>query len=95
MRLAIHHPSAEAEKRGMNAAEMTDLRRSKAGAPLPASCSAIDLPFKMLLRKDERKDAARAFGSPITSYLAKRHRLPPEFIPNIVVIQGLTAQAAA
>jgi len=26
MRLAILHPSAEAEKRGMNAAEMTDLR---------------------------------------------------------------------
>ena len=59
--------------------------------------SATDLPLKILVWEDVREDSARkvwiSYNSP--SYLAKRHGLPPELIPNIAVIEGLSAQAGA
>lgn len=72
---------------------------SKSGTPLMLATpsSAIDLPLKILVWEDVREDAARkvwiSYNSP--AYLAKRHGLPPELIPNIAAIEGLAAQAGA
>jgi len=62
---------------------------------LAAPSSALDLPLKIFVWEDVRKNANGkvwiSYNSPAD--LAKRHGLPPELIPNIAVIEGLAAQA--
>ncbi len=98
---AIIDHSGEAEKAGMKMppTKLLIFGNPKSGTPLmlAAPSSAIDLPLKILVWEEAREDAARtvwiSYNS--SSYLAKRHGLPPELIPNIAVIEGLAAQAAA
>ena len=60
---------------------------------LAAPSSAIDLPLKILVWEDADGKVWISYNSP--AYLAKRHELPPELIPNIAVIEGLAGQAGA
>ena len=98
---AIIDHSGEAEKAGMKMppTKLLIFGNPKAGTPLmlAAPSSAIDLPLKILVWQDAGEDSSGkvwvSYNSP--SYLAKRHGLPPELIPNIAVIEGLAAHAAA
>ena len=98
---AIIDHSGEAEKAGMKmpATKLLIFGNPKWGTPLMLASpgSAIDLPLKILVWEDVREDSARkvwiSYNSP--AYLAKRHGLPPELIPNIALIEGLAAQAGA
>ena len=89
--------SGEAEKAGMKMppTKLLIFGNPKAGTPLmlAAPSSAIDLPLKILVREDGAGMVWISYNSP--AYLAKRHGLPPELIPNIAVIKGLAEQAAA
>ena len=98
---AIIDHSGEAEKVGMKMppTKLLIFGNPKSGTPLmrTAPHSAIDLPLKILVWEDGHEGAARkawiSYNSP--SYLAKRHALPAELIPNIDAIEGLAAQAGA
>jgi len=98
---AIIDHSGEAEKAGMKMppTKLLIFGNPKSGTPLMLASpgSAIDLPLKILVCEDVREDSAQkvwiSYNSP--SYLAKRHGLPPELIPNIALIEGLAAQAGA
>jgi uncharacterized protein (DUF302 family) len=94
---AIIDHSGEAEKAGMTMppTKLLIFGNPKSGTPLmlAAPTSAIDLPLKILVWKDADENVWISYNSP--TYLAKRHGLPPELIPNIAVIEGLAAQAGA
>lgn len=98
---AIVDHSGEAEKAGMKMppTKLLIFGNPNSGTPLmlAAPRSAIDLPLKILVWEDVPEGAARkvwiSYNRP--SYLAKRHGLPPELIPNIAAIEGLAAQAGA
>ena len=98
---AIIDHSGEAEKAGMKmpVTKLLIFGNPKSGTPLmlAAPSSAIDLPLKILVWENVREDPTHkvwiSYNSP--AYLAKRHGLPPELIPNIAVIEGLAAQAGA
>jgi uncharacterized protein (DUF302 family) len=94
---AIIDHSGEAEKAGMKMAptKLLIFGNPKAGTPLmlASPSSAIDLPLKLLVWEDAAGKVWTSYNSP--AYLAKRHGLPPELIPNIAVIEGLAAQAGA
>jgi uncharacterized protein (DUF302 family) len=66
----------------------------KAGTPLMlASPSvAIDLPLKILVWEDPQRKVWVSYNSP--GYLQERHRIPPELMQNIAVIETLAAKAA-
>jgi uncharacterized protein (DUF302 family) len=66
----------------------------KAGTPLMlASPSvAIDLPLKILVWEDPQRKVWVSYNS--TGYLQERHRIPPELMQNIAVIETLAAKAA-
>ena len=66
----------------------------KAGTPLMlASPSiAIDLPLKILIWEDAQGKVWVSYNSP--SYLQQRHRIPPELMQNIAVIEALASKAA-
>jgi uncharacterized protein (DUF302 family) len=66
----------------------------KAGTPLMlASPSvAIDLPLKILVWEDPQRKVWVSYNSP--GYLQERHRIPPELMQNVAVIETLAAKAA-
>jgi uncharacterized protein (DUF302 family) len=98
---AVIDHSGEAEKAGlkMPPTKLLIFGNPKAGTPLmlASPSSAIDLPLKILVWEDVRPEAHGtvwiSYNSP--AYLAKRHGLPPELMPNIALIEGLAAQAGA
>ena len=94
---AIIDHSGEAEKAGMKMppTKLLIFGNPKAGTPLmlAAPSSAIDLPLKILIREDREGKVWISYND--SAYLAKRHGLPAELIPNIAVIEGLAAQAGA
>jgi uncharacterized protein (DUF302 family) len=98
---AVIDHSGEAEKAGlkMPPTKLLIFGNPKAGTPLmlASPSSAIDLPLKILVWEDVRQEAHGtvwiSYNSP--AYLAKRHGLPPELMPNIALIEGLAAQAGA
>jgi uncharacterized protein (DUF302 family) len=94
---AVIDHSGEAEKAGlkMPPTKLLIFGNPKAGTPLmlASPSSAIDLPLKILVSEDAKGKVWISYNSP--AYLAKRHGLPPELIPNIALIEGLAAQASA
>jgi len=94
---AVIDHSGEAEKAGMQMppTKLLIFGNPKSGTPLmlAAPRSAIDLPLKILVWEDGARKVWISYNSP--AYLAKRHGLPPELIPNIAAIEGLAAQAGA
>jgi Uncharacterized conserved protein len=65
----------------------------KGGTPLmlAAPSSAIDLPLKILVREDAQGRVWVSYNSP--AYLQERHRLPPDLIENIAVVETLATKA--
>jgi len=66
----------------------------KAGTPLMlvSPSVALDLPLKILVAEDATGKVWISYNAP--AYLQARHNLPPELLPNIAVIETLTAKAA-
>ena len=66
----------------------------KAGTPLmlASPSSALDLPLKILIAEDSAGKVWISYNAP--GYLLARHRLPPNLLPNIAVIERLAAKAA-
>jgi len=92
---AVDH-SGEAEKAGMRMrpTKLLIFGNPKAGTPLMiASPSiAIDLPLKVLIWEDANAQVWISYNS--AAYLQARHKLPPELVQNIAVVQTLAAAAA-
>jgi len=88
--------SGEAAKAGMKMppTKLLIFGSPKDGTPLMlASPSvAIDLPLKILVWEDAQGKAWVSYNS--TAYLQERHRIPPELMQNIAVIEALASKAA-
>jgi uncharacterized protein (DUF302 family)/uncharacterized membrane protein YidH (DUF202 family) len=88
--------SGEAEKAGlpMHPTKVLIFGSPKAGTPLmvAAPSIAIDLPLKILVWEDGAGKVWIAYNSP--AYLQTRHRVPPELVRNIAVVETLAAKAA-
>jgi uncharacterized protein (DUF302 family) len=52
---------------------------------------AIDLPLKILVWEDTQHKVWLSYNSP--EYLAERHGLPQDLVPNIAVVATLAAKA--
>jgi uncharacterized protein (DUF302 family) len=93
---ALVDHSGEAEKAGMKMSptKLLIFGSPKAGTPLMLATPtiAIDLPLKILVWEDTMGKAWLSFNSP--EYLKERHGLPPEFLPQLAVVQALAAKAA-
>jgi Domain of unknown function DUF302. len=59
---------------------------------LAAPSSAIDLPLKILVWEDLQGKVWITYNS--SKYLQERHKLPPDLLQNIAVIETLAAKAA-
>jgi uncharacterized protein (DUF302 family) len=88
--------SGEAEKVGMKMppTKLLIFGSPKAGTPLmlAAPSIAIDLPLKILVWEDAKGKVWVSYNSP--EYLAERHGLPQDLVPNIAVVGTLAAKAA-
>ena len=88
--------SGEAAKVGMRMppTKLLILGSPKAGTPLMLATPsiAIDLPLKILIWEDVQGKVWVSYNSP--SYLQQRHRIPPELMQNIAVIEALASKAA-
>lgn len=93
---ALIDHSGEAERVGMKmpSTKLLIFGNPKAGTPLmlAAPGSALDLPLKILVSQDDQGQTWISYNSP--AYLAARHGIPPELMPNIAAIEGLARQAA-
>jgi uncharacterized protein (DUF302 family) len=92
---ALIDHSGEAEKAGfhMPATKLLIFGNPKAGTPLmlAAPSSALDLPLKILVAEDAQGKVWLSYNS--AEYLRSRHRIPPELVPNIAVVEALAEQA--
>jgi uncharacterized protein (DUF302 family) len=93
---ALVDHSVEAEKVGikMPPTKLLIFGNPEAGTPLmlAAPGSAIDLPLKILIWADAHGKVWVTYNSP--AYLQQRHNLPPELLPNVAVVETLSAKAA-
>jgi uncharacterized protein (DUF302 family) len=93
---AVVDHSGEAEKAGltMPPTKLLIFGNPKAGTPLmlASPSAAIDLPLKILVYQD--KDGAVWICYNSAEYLAQRHNLPQDLMPNIAVVDALAAKAA-
>ena len=92
--LVDHSGEAAAAGLRMRPTKLLIFGNPKAGTPLMiASPSiAIDLPLKILVWEDGESKVWISYNDP--SYLQTRHRLPPNLLPIIAVVQALAAKAA-
>ena len=93
---ALVDHSGEAERAGMKMrpTKLLIFGSPRAGTPLMLATPtiAIDLPLKILVWEDTMGKVWLSYNSP--EYLKERHALPPEFLPNLAVVQALVAKAA-
>jgi len=93
---AVIDHSGEAEKAGlkMPPTKVGIFGSPKAGTPLMLATPniAIDLPLKLLIAEDTNGSVSVSWNAP--AYLASRHGLPQDLIPNIAVIEKLAAEIA-
>jgi uncharacterized protein (DUF302 family)/uncharacterized membrane protein YidH (DUF202 family) len=93
---ALVDHSGEAEKVGMKMppTKLLIFGNPKAGTPvmLAAPSSAIDLPLKILIWEDAQGKVWVTYNSP--AYLQERHKLPPDLLQNIAVVETLATKAA-
>ncbi len=97
MLFALVDHSGEAAKVGlkMPPTRLLIFGSPKAGTPLMlASPSiAIDLPLKILVSEDTSGKVWVSYNSP--AYLGERHKLPPDLLQNIAVVEALASNAAS
>jgi uncharacterized protein (DUF302 family) len=93
---ALVDHSGEAAKAGMKMrpTKLLIFGNPRAGTPvmLAAPSSAIDLPLKILVWEDLQGKVWITYNSP--AYLQERHKLPPDLLQNIAVIETLAKTAA-
>jgi uncharacterized protein (DUF302 family) len=93
---ALVDHSGEAKKAGieMPPTKLLIFGSPKAGTPLMIASPtiAIDLPLKLLVAQDAAGAVWISFNDP--AFLRDRHGLPPELLPNIMVIEALAASGA-
>src|SRR5580704_187981 len=93
---ALVDHSGEAEKAGLKMpnTKLLIFGNPKGGTPLMLASpgAAIDLPLKILIREDAAGKVWISYNSP--AYLAQRHGLPENLLPNIAVVELLAAKAA-
>ncbi len=93
---ALVDHSGEAEKVGlkMPPTKLLIFGSPKGGTPLmlASPSAAIDLPLKILIREDAAGKVWVSYNAP--DYLAQRHALPENLLPNIAVVEMLAARAA-
>ena len=93
---AVIDHSGEAEKIGikMPATKLLIFGSPKAGTPLmlAAPSIAIDLPLKLLIWQDDSGKVWISYNT--AEYLAERHGVPKELLPNIAVIDTIARNAA-
>jgi uncharacterized protein (DUF302 family) len=93
---ALVDHSGEAAKVGMemHPTKLVIFGNPKGGTPLmlAAPTIAIDLPLKILIWEDAQGKNWVSYNSP--EYLAERHNLPQELLPNIAILEGLAAAVA-
>ena len=93
---ALVDHSGEAQKVGltMPPTKLLIFGSPKAGTPimLAAPSSALDLPLKILVREDTDGKVWISYNSP--AYLQHRHKIPPELLPNLAVVEALAANAS-
>ena len=94
---ALVDHSGEAEKAGlrMPPTKLLIFGNPKAGTPvmLAAPSAAIDMPLKLLVWEDASARAWISYNDP--AYLAQRHGIPAELVPNISAAKVLAELAAA
>jgi uncharacterized protein (DUF302 family) len=92
---ALIDHSGEAEKVGMkmHPTKLLIFGNPKGGTPLmlAAPSIAIDLPLKILVWEDGQGKVWLSYNS--SEYLAKRHGLPQNLLPNIAVVGTLAEKA--
>jgi uncharacterized protein (DUF302 family)/uncharacterized membrane protein YidH (DUF202 family) len=95
MLFALVDHSGEAENAGFNMrpTKLLIFGNPAAGTPLmlAAPSIAIDLPLKILVWEDGQGKVWASYNSP--DYLASRHDMPKELLPNIAVVGALAAKA--
>ena len=93
---ALVDHSGEAAKVGMKMrpTKLLIFGNPKGGTPvmLAAPSSALDLPLKILVWEDVQGKVWITYNSP--AYLQERHKLPPDLLQNIAVIETLAKTAA-
>jgi uncharacterized protein (DUF302 family) len=93
---ALVDHSGEAAKAGMKMrpTKLLIFGNPKTGTPLmlAAPSSAIDLPLKILVWEDRQGKVWITYNIP--AYLQGRHKLPPDLLQNIAVIETLAKAAA-
>ena len=93
---ALIDHSGEAEGVGirMRPTKLLIFGNPRAGTPLmlASPTSAIDLPLKILVWEDASGKSWLSYNSP--GYLAARHRLPPDVVGTIAVVEALATKAA-
>ena len=92
---ALIDHSGEAEKVGMKMppTKLLIFGSPKAGTPLmlAAPSIAIDLPLKILVRRDNQGKVWISYNS--SEYLKERYGLPQDLVQNIAVVETLAAKA--
>jgi uncharacterized protein (DUF302 family) len=93
---ALIDHSGEAAKVGMEMrpTKLVIFGNPTGGTPLmlAAPSIAIDLPIKILIWEDGEGKVWLSYNSP--EYLAERHNLPPNLLPNIAFVEALAATVA-
>jgi uncharacterized protein (DUF302 family) len=92
---ALVDHSGEAAKAGltMRPTKLLIFGSPRAGTPLmlAAPSVALDLPLKILVAEDAEGRVWMSYDSP--EYLAKRHGVPAQLLPNVAVVAALAAKA--
>jgi uncharacterized protein (DUF302 family) len=92
---ALIDHSGEAEKVGMKMppTKLLIFGNPKGGTPLMLAdpSLAIDLPLKILVWEDGQGKVWLSYNNP--EYLAERHGLPQDLLPNIAAVGALAAKA--
>jgi uncharacterized protein (DUF302 family) len=93
---ALVDHSGEAEKAGLKMpnTKLLIFGSPKAGTPLmlASPTAAIDLPLKILIREDTAGKVWISYNAP--AYLAQRHGLPENLLPNIAIVEMLATKVA-
>ena len=93
---ALIDHSGEAAKVGMKmpSTKLLIFGNPKGGTPLMQAAPriALDLPLKIRVAEDAQGKVWLSYNSP--EYLKERHGLPSNLLPNIAVIETLSAAAA-
>ena len=92
---ALVDHSGEAQNVGMSMppTKLLIFGNPKAGTPLMLSAPsiAIDLPLKILVWEDGEGKVWISYNDP--EYLATRHDLPHDLLPNIAIVETLAVKA--